>query len=171
LFNSLPIGSLNWRRTLQLRSNSQIKPGWFRSMDDLALTEPAALIERLPAMPDGSYDLIVLEQILEFVRDDRAVFSALSRKLSSRGIMLIIGANAGTEKEESTDFTAPTGAYGQWHAYGTDLPRHFGLDRIGIWSLVVKMTDPPTNGRESIHFLFKDEADFQEMRVRLGAAG
>lgn len=170
LFNALPIGSLNWRRALQLRSNSRIRPGWFQSLDDLAIAQTAGLVERLLTLPDGGYDFILLEQILEFVQDDRAIFSALNRKLSSRGIMLIICGNAGTEKKETIDFAAPTGAFGQWHAYGEDLPGHFGLDRLGLRSLVVKVTDPQTEGRESIHLLFKDDADFREMRVRLGVA-
>lgn len=169
LFHCLPIGCLNWRRGLLARSNTVIRPDWLRSLDDMALVDAEHLMEKLPSMKDGGYDLIVLDQVLEFIKEDRLALKGLTAKLSARGVLLVIPTISG--QRTGVDHAAPVGVYRQWHAYGADLCQHFQLEDKGISALLATAVDGPTGTQQDFHLLFKAAADHQEFQAHLDAHG
>jgi hypothetical protein len=146
LVRSLPIGFLAARRALLFGSAAGLAPSWFRSWELVSMRGRTELPSS--ARPDGSVDLIVLDHVLEYVEDDRRAFAALTRLLSSDGVMFGCFA-APQARPVSLHLGAPEG--GVWHRYGADLARRFDCARAGLAVLAVEASDPSTGARVQVH--------------------
>jgi len=85
----------------------------------------------LSALADGGYDLIILRQLLEHLRDPRAALVQLHRKLSPEGVLVIDTPNRG-----GWDYRLFKRRY--WGGY--HIPRHFHLFDLASLARLLRET-------------------------------
>jgi hypothetical protein len=166
VFQGLPLGWLDWRRGLQFSTDHGIDPGWFKHYEVSVFGGTNSLDMQEIARPDGSYDFISLNHVLESVPNDRAAFDELCRVLSPAGIIQVCF--GGTESRERTiDLERPMFDWAAHHLYGRDVRERFGCAEKGLTVLVVEESDPCTGMREIVHLFMKRAEDAQRVKAWL----
>lgn len=163
LFQALPIGFLDWRRSLQFSPDQAQNPAWFRSHEVSVYGGSGSLDIQAIARADASYDFITLSHVLECIPSDLAAFDELHRVLSPRGL-LHIGFAAAQSRAASQDFEVPVDRYHNRHLYGRDVYRRFGCADKRMGMLAVEGSDPVTGAREVAHLFVKHAPDIAPLR-------
>lgn len=166
IFQSFPLGFLDWRRGLQFSPDPGVCAEQFRSYEVSVYGGENSLDIQEIARADGAYDFVSFNHVLEFVPDDLKGFAELTRMLSPRGIMQACF-SVPLSRAKSEDFTVPFGPHEAWHLYGLDLPERFQCAAKGLTLLVIDAGDPCTKAREIIHFFLKDKEDVTRIKTWL----
>jgi hypothetical protein len=158
------------RRVLQFAPDSSLEDSWFKSLEkskygrdnSIDLNEP---IDR----PDGSYDLISLSLVMEFVLNDRQAFDELLR-IGSDELILHLTFTSGLQDKESWHRDHAEG-YGTFHGYGWDFEEWFGTAERGLSTLVFEMPDPVTgDATYPFCFFFRQRSDAETWAAALTEA-
>ena len=142
---AMPPQMLAWRRALQLSPDSSLEQSWFRSYEASLYGGENSIDLRVEPIdrPSGSYDLISLSMVLEFIPEDRRAFSELVR-IGSDSCILHLTFTSDLTAADSTHTEKPVGEYGHYHDYGLDFERWFGAAGHGLSTLVAQIPDPVT---------------------------
>lgn len=89
LFRGLGPRRLRALRCLQFSRDPTVDAGWFESYEVSVFNKRNSLDLQQIARPDGSYDIIVCNHVLEHVPDYRAALRELGRILSARGFLFL----------------------------------------------------------------------------------
>ena len=162
VFQAFPLGLLDHRRARQYGDAICVDKKWFRSFEPVDSTDALGLgsASHPPGAP-MAYDLIALNHLLEFIADDRAALTALRAQLSPRGI-LQLGFSGTATRAHGVDFAPAQADTGVFHLYGRDVLEHFSDILSGMTALVVEQTDPCTEVREVLHFVFMCRRDAED---------
>ncbi|NHZ64074.1 class I SAM-dependent methyltransferase [Massilia genomosp. 1] len=166
MFQAIPVGFLDWRRSLQFSPDQAHNPAWFRSHEVSVYDGPGSLDIQAIARPDGSYDYLTVSHVLECIARDLAAFDELHRVLSPRGL-LHIGFGGSELRAVTEDFDVPVDRYANVHRYGRDVYQRFGCAAKGIGMLAVQGIDPVTGASDVAHLFAKDAADIARVRAWL----
>ncbi|UOD29589.1 class I SAM-dependent methyltransferase [Massilia violaceinigra] len=166
MFQALPVGFLDWRRSLQFSPDQAHSPAWFRSHEVSVYEGEGSLDIQAIDRPDASYDYITVSHVLECIPRDLAAFDELHRILSPRGL-LHIGFGGAHTRAVTEDFAVPVDRYANLHRYGRDVYQRFGCAAKGMGMLAVQGTDPVTGAIDVAHLFAKDPADIARVRAWL----
>lgn len=166
LFQALPVGFLDWRRSLQFSPDQAHNPAWFRSHEVSVYEGEGSLDIQAIDRPDASYDYATVSHVLECIPNDLAAFDELRRILSPRGL-LHIGFGGAHLRAVTEDYAAPVDRYATVHRYGRDVYQRFGCAAKGIAMLAVQGTDPVTGAVDVAHLFARDPADITRLRTWL----
>lgn len=168
LFQALPVGFLDWRRSLQFSPDQAHNPAWFRSHEVSVYEGEGSLDIQAIDRADGSYDYVTVSHVLECIPRDLAAFDEMVRILSPRGL-LHIGFGGAHTRAVTEDFEVPVDRYANLHRYGRDVYQRFGCAAKGMGMLAVQGTDPVTGAVDVAHLFAKDPADIARIRAWLHA--
>jgi hypothetical protein len=163
-FAKLPSGMLAWRAALQFAPDASLDPAWFRSFETSTYGGENSIDLQEIDRPDGSYDFISLSMVFEFVPDDRLGFGELARIGSERCIIhnssgSMLNAAGSTHREE------PSGPFGRYHYYGSDIEERLEVERHGFSAVRVRAEDPVTRVPDIVHFFCRQESDVDMLRA------
>ncbi|HEX8609673.1 MAG TPA: class I SAM-dependent methyltransferase [Telluria sp.] len=166
MFQALPVGFLDWRRSLQFSPDQAHNPAWFRSHEVSVYDGPGSLDIQAIDRADGSYDYITVSHVLECIPRDLAAFDELHRILSPHGL-LHIGFGGSQLRAVTEDFDVPVDRYANLHRYGRDVYQRFGCAAKGMGMLAVQGIDPVTGAADVAHLFAKNPADIARVRAWL----
>ena len=166
LFMALPRDFLGWRRALQFSPDTGLDPAWFLRHEISIYGEENSLDIRAIDRPDGSYDFISLNHVMEFIREDRLGFKELIRVLSPRGVLQICFSEP-LSRDLCQDFAEPQGPFQAWHLFGKDLDRRFRCAEQALGVLAIVGTDPCTGVSEIVHLFLRDASEAAKLRAIL----
>ncbi len=141
----IPPAMLAWRRALQFSPDSSLEQSWFRSYEASLYGGENSIDLRVEPIdrPSGSYDLISLSMVLEFIPEDRRAFSELVR-IGSDSCILHLTFTSDLTDSESTHTEKPVGEFGHYHDYGLDFERWLSTADHGLSTLAAEIPDPVT---------------------------
>lgn len=162
----VPSEILAWREALQFAPDASLDPAWFRSFETSTFGGKNSIDLQKIDRPDKSYDFISLSMVLEFVPDDRRGFRELARIGSEKCIIhnssgSMLGAPASMHHEQ------PSGPFGRYHYYGSDIEEQLEVERHGFSAVRVQAEDPVTQEKDVIHFFCRQESDAAILRDAL----
>lgn len=167
IFQALPIGFLDWRRSLQFSPDQAADPAWFRSHEVSIYGGSSSLDIQAIDRPDGSYDFVTLSHVLECIPRDLDSFAELHRILSPHG-MLHIGFAAPQSRPQTREFADAVDPHGNRRLYGRDIFQHFGCAAKQMGMLVVEATDPVTGATDVAYLFARHAPDIARMGEWLG---
>lgn len=164
----VPQEMLSWRRALQFAPDAALDPAWFRSFETSTYGGENSIDLQEIDRPDGSYDFISLSMVLEFVPNDRRGFSELARIGSER---CIVHNSSGSMLEApiSTHHDEPTGPFGRYHYYGSDIEERLEVERNGFSVVRVRAEDPVTGVPDVVHFFCRQQSDAEALSAAFAA--
>jgi SAM-dependent methyltransferase len=154
-YEGLPFGFLRWRRALQFSRDPSLQGLPFKSYEVSKYGGENHLDVQKLDRPDASYDLLVLNHVLECVPDVRAALKECMRVLSPEGILQITFARPHA-RDSTRDFSEPQGEDRILHLFGKDVERYFRLAELGIGCFVDREEDPVTGTPQEFHFFSRD---------------
>lgn len=163
IFQSFPIGFLDWRRGLQFSADNSVDPSWFRTYEvSIFGGENSLDIQSITREPD-TYDFISANHVLEFIPDARLAFDELFRILSQKGIIQI-SFSAPMIRNSTEDFSTPFGPHGAFHLFGKDIISYFNCASKGLVTLAILDSDPCTGVKEIVHLFIRQPRDAMKIR-------
>lgn len=166
IFQTFPIGFIDWRKGLQFSPDPGVPADLFRSYEVSIYGGANSIDMQAIDRSDGSYDFISLNHVLEFIPDDLKSFEELTRILSPRGFIQACFSTP-LSRPMSIDYEIPFGPHEAWHLYGLDFAERFQCEKKGLSMLIVEGFDPSTETREIIHFFAKDKRQIDDIKVYL----
>lgn len=168
IFESFPLGFFDWRNAIQFSHDKGIDENWFRTFEVSIYEGKNSIDLQAINRPDGIFDFISLNHVLESVPDDRVAFAELCRVLSPRGVMQICFGSP-MSRETTVELPEPQFEWKAHHLYGRDLITRFRCHELGVNVLAVEEMDPCTGASEVVHFFFKDSSDALRVRAWIGS--
>jgi hypothetical protein len=167
-FSRFPAELLGWRRAIQFAPDRSLDPGWFRSYEESQYEGENSIDLQEVDRPAGSYDLISLSSVLEFVPDDRRAFSELLR-IGSPGCIVHCTFTPAATDAPTHHYDRPHGTFGRRHLYGTDLTEWFETAARGLTAVVTVAVDPVTGVEETVHFFCREPGDAEVLSASLAS--
>lgn len=158
VFAALPEGFLNYRHALQIGVNTGLSAHQFARFE-IAPVPTASSMPAFAAM-DRQYDLVSMNHTFEYVREDRALFAEVARRMTHRAILHI--SFSGDAQRDVSQHAVEAG--GVYHLYGKDVESHFDSVRLGLHHLVIEVRDSCTDTVELVHLFVKDLPDLAMLR-------
>lgn len=137
---------------LQFSRDPSVEPAWFRRFENSVYGQRNSMdIQKIP-LPEGAYDVIICNHILEHVPDDRAALSEMCRIMSPRGFVFLSVPNP-IERQTTADWGCPDpDQYDHYRIYGMDIVDRIKASVPQMFCVLIKGTDPVT-GREDMAFV------------------
>lgn len=156
-FQLLPLAFLKNLRVLQFSPDPAIDPTWFKKHELSVYGGSNSLDIQSIDRDDGSYDLISLSHVLEFIPNDFAAINEILRVVSDTGFIHLVMSKP-YSRTISEDYRSPTGFHQYYHLYGLDFANRFEFEKFGVLILAFKVFDPITKAQEEIHFLSRSQS-------------
>jgi len=151
ILQAIPPGLFAKRKCLQVSRDPALDPTRFAAFEvSIHGRENSLDLEKIDR-PNGSYDYIAMNHVLEFVRDDRKAFTELLRILTGDGILQIGFSNA-LGRAETVHSDGGSGPFKHFHLFGRDVAHYFETSKLAVSILVVTAADPVTDAPETVHF-------------------
>lgn len=163
----MPADFLTWRRALRIGVDGGLDASLFRSLD--LLPAPAAGHPGPLATAHGQYDLISMNQVFEYVRDDRALFADVTRRMTPRAILNVCFSGIARRSVSTHDSESAGPVH---HRYGSDdVPAHFNSQQLGLHQLAIQVEDGCTGSIELVYLFMSDLTDMALLRQCFESAG
>lgn len=148
----LDLGSM---RALQISQDRSIVPGWFAT-HELSIYGGANSIDiQAIDRPDGAYDLVVCNHVLEHVPDDAKALSELVRVVGDDGI-LQLAVPGPFRMKKTVDWGYPKESdHGHYRLYGPEGIPGLVRQRGDVALLVFDARDAVTGSPERLYFVSK----------------
>jgi hypothetical protein len=156
----LPPDYLAWRRALQVGAPPVFDPRRLPAWTLSPQPAPGRLAPQLHAAMNGSYDLIALVHVLEFLDDDRGDFHQLMGLLSPQGVLLACLADPQGRPWTSIQ-AGPAGSVRR--RYGRDVLRHFRREQQPLHMSMLEASDPVTGLVLPVHFFYRHPEHHQPL--------
>jgi hypothetical protein len=157
----------NGFRTVQFRSmsclmfskDSSVAGGWFRSMRYSIYGTESSLDVQDIALPDGAFDVVICNHILEHVPRYEAGLAEICRIMSPTGFAFVSFPNP-HHREVTLDWGHPKPEmHGHYRIFGSDIEAKLPLLLPGIGILRLVGRDPVT-GTEDRAYIFSKNQEF-----------
>jgi SAM-dependent methyltransferase len=145
IFLELGPKRLRTLRCLQFSPDPTVDRHWFRTREISVFGRSNSLDLQQIDRPDGSYDVIVCNHVLEHVPDYRAALRELSRILSARGFLFLSFPDP-YHVERTTDWGYPDPKlHDHYRHFGRDVEDVFRQELPDCHVVAVTTTDPVTS--------------------------
>jgi SAM-dependent methyltransferase len=170
VYARIPPEVLAAMEVLQMSPDVSVERGWFASYEVSVFGGENHLDLEAIDRPDGRYDLVICNHVLEHVRDDRRGFSELLRITREAGFIQVTVPTPYT-RETTKELGYPDeGAFGHWRAYGRDLVERFAEVAPEARLVQVEVFDPVTAAGGYVYFWSRSEATADRLRGWMGAS-
>jgi len=161
IYDAVPAGILENARALQFADDPAAPRERFKSFELSIYGHENSLDMASVDRPDGAYDWVIANHVLEHVQDDSAAMRELRRIVTDDGVIqLTVPSPSSALETWDLPEPVPTG-FGHWRGYGSDLPLHFSTELQGSFGLLVVCRDGPTN-RWDVVYLFMKSHDIMQ---------
>jgi predicted SAM-dependent methyltransferase len=148
IFLELGPRRLRTLRCLQFSQDPTVDRRWFDSYEVSVFKKSNSLDLQHIDRPDGSYDVILCNHVLEHVPDYRAAFRELSRILSTRGFLFLSFPDP-YHVDRTTDWGYPDPKlHEHYRHFGRDVEEVFPKEMPDCHVVAVTATDPATGVRD-----------------------
>ena len=145
IFLELGPKRLRTLRCLQFSPDPTADRRWFRTREISVFGRSNSLDLQQIDRPDGSYDVIVCNHVLEHVPDYRAALRELTRILSARGFLFLSFPDP-CHVERTTDWGYPDpNLHDHYRHFGRDVEDVFRQELPDCHVVAVTTTDPVTS--------------------------
>ena len=152
---------------LQFSNDPAVKPEWFTSHTISIYNGQNSLDVQKIDEPDGTYDIVLCNQVIEHVPDDKSSIKELVRITKKDGFVQL-GVPYPMELEKSIDWGFPKESdHGHYRNYGRDI--NILLDNLvgkGKWK-EVKVTDPVTKAQDYVYILCHSSEALKEIENQM----
>lgn len=163
ILDRIPAEFLSKRKALQFSNEFAYRANLFASHEiSVYGGENSMDLQRVPR-PDGSYNWIICNHVLEHVEDDGAAMRELGRICADDGVLqLAVPAPLSVRTTREFGFADPKQHF-HWRAYGRDFPKIF-IDRVpGFACISVEDVDHITNVRDIVYFFARKRNVLEEL--------
>ena len=159
------------RRCLQFAHDVSMDPGWFAAYEVSQYGHKNSLDLMHIDRPDFSYDWIVLNHVLEHIRDDIKALDELGRITKLSGVVQInVPSPAYRLQTEDWGFPDPAN-HDHYRVYGSDFPDRIRRSTFRCSAIQSVIADPMTGSFELAYFLSRDIALLKQIAVHLTKCG
>ncbi len=146
----------DWR-VLQFAPDSSIDRLWFKEYVGSSYGGHNSLDMMNIDLPDGSFDLVVSNHVLEHVRDDRLAIREMLRVVGPSGVVHL-NVPTPTYRWETWDWGyADAQKNEHYRDYGADFPQQIVRDIPGLACAAVAAFDRATSVADLIYFFSRDQ--------------
>jgi len=171
VFEALRRLALGARRALQFSDDPAVDPAWFAAHEVSVYGGANSLDLAAIDRPDGCYDVVICNHVLEHVGDDRAALAELDRILAGEGWLFLsvpdpLRVPATLEYGRRRD-----DRHGHFRLYGPDIEARFAATVPA--SKVVRVTahDPVTGAPDRCFLITRSAAEQARLLAALRAGG
>jgi hypothetical protein len=155
VYDAIPSEMLNSARAVQFSNDPAAPRDRFKSFEISIYGIENSLDMTNIDRPDGRYDWVIANHVLEHVEDDFAAIRELLRIVSREGVIQLTVPSPAAVLE-TWDVPDPHAwASGHWRGYGSDLPMRFARALHGCFGLQVVCTDEQTGRWDIVYLLTK----------------
>ena len=165
----LGAAALLGERALQFARDPSIDRSWFVSLEVSQYGTPSSLDLHAIDRPDSSYDLVLLNHVLEHIRDDALGLSEIARILRPDGL-LVLTVPSPAERIATVDWGRELGN-GHFRDYGSDLGMRIGLAAPALRALSVVGRDSVTGDQDIVFVASRTPKRLVALGAPLVAAG
>ncbi len=156
VWNLIPIDFLIKKTALQFSLDPSVNPDWFKKLEVSIYEQRNSLDLQNIDRPDSSYNIVICNQILEHVADDKTAFSELLRILDNTGILQVTVPIPMT-RAVTEDWGYPRDDFhGHYRHYGIDLIDYFKKVSPAIHLVNVQAKDQVTEIEDYVFFWTKN---------------
>ncbi|MEW5420566.1 methyltransferase domain-containing protein [Amorphus sp. 3PC139-8] len=158
-------------RALQFSPDRVVEPAWFAQHEVSEFGTETALDLQAIARDDDSYDAIVVNHVLEHVRDDAAAVRELDRVVRPDGFVFLSVPDPARTPATRHYGRAREDKHGHWRIYGPDVADLLQNAAPEMRVVVTQPADPVTGAPDTAYFLTRSQALADDIVARLQAAG
>lgn len=156
---------------LQLSPDKVVDPAWFASHALSVFGTKSELDLQQIAQPDESYDVVVVNHVLEHVEDDRAAIAELDRVVRQDGFVFLSVPDP-SRTPKTREYGRPRAdKHGHWRIYGPDILERLRDTVPDGYVVVLHPTDPITGAPDTAYVLTRSATVAADVSSRLDAAG
>jgi SAM-dependent methyltransferase len=157
VWEKIPLEFLNQKKALQFSLDPSVDPGWFKEHETSIYGHTNSLDLQNIEREDGTYDVVICNQILEHVADDKLAFSEILRVMKDNGFLQMT-VPFPIRKIVTDDWGYPKeNFHGHYRHYGIDLIEYFSKVIPGIHMINCRATDGVTAVEDFIFFWMKSK--------------
>ncbi len=160
----IPAAELARLAVLQMSPDVSVDEAWFGCYEVSVFGGSNSLDLEAIDRPDGHYDLVICNHVLEHVENDRQGFRELLRITRPEGFVQITVPTPYTRASTKELGFPDEGAFGHWRAYGRDLVERFQEAAPGVHALEVEAHDPVTDAGGYVYFWSMSAATAARLR-------
>lgn len=158
-------------QALQFSPDPVVESGWFGRHEVSEYGTDTALDLQAIDRPDASYDVVVVNHVLEHVPDDLAALTELDRVVRADGFVFLSVPDPARVPATRHYGRAREDKHGHWRVYGPDIADRFAEALPHGFVVTLQPTDPVTGAPDTAFLLTRSEAVAADAVQRLGAAG
>ncbi|CAA6809248.1 MAG: Unknown protein [uncultured Thiotrichaceae bacterium] len=148
----ISINHLRKKKALQFSSDPSVDKTWFRELEISTYGYKNSIDIQNIDRKDAHYDIVICNQILEHVADDKTAFAELMRILKPNGFLQMTVPNP-IMRQTTEDWGYPKEDFhGHYRHYGLDLIEYFQAVTPSIYMICVKASDEITGTQDYVFF-------------------
>lgn len=151
----IPIERLEGCKVLQFSLDPSVDAKWFSKLEVSIYGNKNSLDLQEIEKNDAIYDIVICNQILEHVADDKSAFRELIRILKPKGFLQMTVPNPILRKETEDWGYPKENFHGHYRHYGIDLIEYFAAVCPEVYLVYVKTSDQVTNEEDYVFFYTK----------------
>jgi len=149
-------------RVLHFAPDGSVEKGWFKEYVSSSYGGYNSLDLQDTGLPDGAFDLVLSNHVLEHVANDVAAMREMLRIVGQRGVVCLTVPTPSCQwSTRDWGFPDPKINY-HYRDYGADFPNRLVRAVPGLRAVVVIKDDPVTSGCDLVYF-----CSMAEERLRL----
>ncbi|MEM6666024.1 MAG: methyltransferase domain-containing protein [Pseudomonadota bacterium] len=131
-------------RVLQFSEEPTLDPSWFRSFEVSVFGARNTLDLQAIDRPDGAYDIVMCNNVIEHVADDHSALRELDRVTSDTGFVFLAFPDPLEEaRTRAWEYPDPN-RFGHYRVYGPDVADRFADALEGRYIVFCQAGDPVT---------------------------
>lgn len=167
VWSHIPKNYLIDKTALQFSLDPSVEPSWFKEHEVSIYGHQNSIDIQHIDRKDHSFDIIICNQILEHVEQDRKAFQELIRILNPEGFLQMTVPNP-IMRKTTEDWGYPKKEFhGHYRHYGIDLIERFTSEVPAIHMICVKSKDVITDTEDYVFFWGKSENAIQILKKNI----
>jgi SAM-dependent methyltransferase len=156
---------------LQFSPDPVVESTWFGDHEVSEYGTETALDLQAIDRPDASYDVVVVNHVLEHVPDDLAALRELDRVVRADGFVFLSVPDPARVPATRHYGRAREDKHGHWRIYGPDIADRLAEALPHGFVVTLQPLDPVTGAPDTAYLLTRSEAVAADAVRRFGAAG
>ncbi|GAA0423749.1 hypothetical protein GCM10009133_35380 [Cocleimonas flava] len=157
VWEKIPADFLSQKKVLQFSLDPSVDSAWFQEHEISIYEHRNSIDLQNINREDASYDVVICNQILEHVADDKKAFNEILRVLTDDGFLQMT-VPLPIRKKITEDWGYPKEDFhGHYRHYGIDLIEHFSQAHPGVFLINCKACDDVTGVEDYVFFWMKSK--------------
>ncbi|MGX1100987.1 class I SAM-dependent methyltransferase [Amorphus sp. MBR-141] len=156
---------------LQFSPDPVIEPGWFAHHEISEYGTATELDLQAIDRADASFDVVIVNHVLEHVPDDLAALRELDRVVRTAGFVFLSVPDPARVPATRHYGRAREDKHGHWRVYGPDIVARFAEALPHCFVVTLQPSDPVTGAPDTAYLITRSERVAADAARRLGTAG